>query len=828
MSNFYTNISRRGNKILCRAIYDGEPKKFEVDFQPTLFVPTQKSTKWKTLEGKSVESVNPGTMSDCQEFIEKYKSIHGFEVYGNTDYIYQFIGELHPDEVDYDIEKISIAYIDIETTCDGGFPKVDDPTEQVNAITLIVNGTKYVYGLGDFALPDEPNLVWESFDDEDILLGTFIERWSELAPDIITGWNVKFFDIPYLVNRCRAVLGDKITNKLSPWNRIINRTVKKMNRELPICIIEGISTLDYLDLYQKFTYVNQESYRLDHIAFVELGERKLSYEEFDSMAEFYKQDFQKFIEYNVKDTELIQKLEEKLKLIELSLALAYSAKVNIPDVFSQVKTWDQIIYHYLSSKNIVIPMKSHGQKDAKYAGAYVKDPIVGMHDWVVSLDLNSLYPHLIMQYNISPETKIDTDADYSVNPNAILRGHIPETNGYSIAANGTSYSREKQGFLPALMEKMYKERKMYKMKMIECQKEKQKDPSNKKLDYEIAKYHNFQQVRKIQLNSAYGAIGNEWFRYYDVDLAEAITLSGQLSIRWIADKLNEFLNQTIGTKDYDYVVASDTDSVYLRLGNLVDKVCGDKSKPEVVEFLNKATEEIILPFIKKQYDELANTMNAYENKMVMDRECIADKAVWTAKKRYMMNVYDSEGVRYSEPKLKIMGIETTRSSTPQVVRDKLKESIRLILQTDEDTVIKYIEKVRSEFMSLPPEEIAFPRGVSGLSRYQDRTTIYRKSTPIAVKGALLFNHWVKEKNLNRKYQQIVEGDKIKFLYLKIPNPIRDKVISFSGSLPKELGLHDFVDYEEQFTKSFTDPLKSILDSVGWSHERRTTLEGLFA
>ena len=835
MSNFYTNVSRRGDKILCRAVIEGKRKQFEVDFQPTLFVP-KKSGKsdWKTLDGRYVEAITPGSMRDCREFIDKYRSIRNFEVFGNTDYIYQFIGSLHPGEVEYDLDMVKVAYIDIETTCEKGFPQVDDPEEKVIAITTIIDGKKFVYGLGDFHIDGE-NIEQRCFENEEDLLYQFIQFWKEQSPDIITGWNVKFFDIPYLVNRCRVVLGDSATNKLSPWEKIHNKTVKKMNRELPICVIEGISTLDYLDLYQKFTFVNQESYRLDHIANVELGESKLSYEEFDSMAEFYKKDFQKFMDYNVKDTELVVRLEEKLKLIELAIALAYSAKVNIPDVFSQVRTWDQIIYHYLSSKKIVIPMKRVSEKDTKYAGAYVKDPITGMHDWVVSFDLNSLYPHLIMQYNISPETKVNMQQDSQINPSGILNKNKFTINtleklrskNVSVAANGTCYSNEKQGFLPALMEKMYKERKMYKKKMIECQKQKQSEPENKSLDYEIAKYNNFQMVRKIQLNSAYGAIGSEWFRYYDVEMAEAITLSGQLSIRWVADKLNEFLNKTVGTEEYDYVVASDTDSVYLRLGNLVDKVCGGKTQQEVVEFLNKASEDIILPFIKKEYDKLATLMNAFDNKMVMDRECIADKAVWTAKKRYMMNVLDSEGIRYKQPKLKIMGIETTRSSTPQVVREKLKESIGLIMRTDEDTVINFVEDFRKTFFGLPVEDIAFPRGVSGLSRYRDHSTIYRKSTPIAVKGALLFNHWIKEKGLSRKYQTIMEGDKIKFLYLKIPNPVKDKVISFSSSLPKELNLSEYVDKEEQFNKSFLDPLKNILDVIGWSHERRTTLEDLF-
>ena len=394
------------------------------------------------------------------------------------------------------------------------------------------------------------------------------------------------------------------------------------------------------------------------------------------------------------------------------------------------------------------------------------------------------------------------------------------------------------------MEKLYKERKMYKEKMIECQKKRQEVAKSntvamgkgmmcQKLDKEIAKYNNFQLVRKIQLNSAYGAIGNEWFRYYDVDMAEAITLSGQLSIRWIANKLNEFLNKTIGTEDYDYVVASDTDSVYLRLGNLVDKVVPTKTEQEVVDFLDKSSEEIILPFIKKQYDKLAELMNAYENKMVMDRECIADKGVWTAKKRYMMRVHDSEGVRYDPPKQKIMGIETTRSSTPQVVRDSLKEAINLILTADEDTVIEFIEGFREKFKSFDPEEIAFPRGVNGIKKYSDISSIYKKSTPIAVKGSLLYNHYINKLRLEKKYRKIVDGDKIKFLHLIKPNPVggvagQDQVVAFPNSLPKEFGLNDFIDYDIQFEKAFLDPIKHILEKIGWKWEHMNTLEGFFA
>ena len=821
-----------------------------------MFAPSQEETKYRTLDGFYVEPIKPGNIPETREFLNQYKDVSGFEIYGNTDFIYQFIGENYESEIDYDFSKVKVATIDIECESEHGFPKPDNAIERINAITVDFNGWKYVFGLGKFNLavsPYEGKLRQFQFETEEDLLESFISTWELECPDIITGWNVRFFDIPYLVNRIIKVLGESDAKRLSPWKFIKERNVRKMNRENQTYEIVGVSTLDYYELYQTFTYVNQESYRLDHIAFVELGEKKLSYDEYDSMATFYKNDFEKFIEYNVKDVELVNKLEDKMKLIELAVSLAYAAKVNFMDVFGQVRMWDCIIYHYLMEHNIVPPPKKTSKKDAQYAGAYVKDPIVGMHDWVVSFDLNSLYPHLIMQYNISPETKIDQMKDYLITPDGVLgkQSEMVENalnkhkdKDYSIAANGTCYTKKHKGFLPALMEKLYKERKMYKKKMIECQKKKQEIPKmnmpslgkgalNSKLDKEIAKYNNFQLVRKIQLNSAYGAIGNEWFRYFNVDMAEAITLSGQLSIRWIADKLNEFLNKTAGTDNYDYVVASDTDSVYLRLGNLVHMVCKEgKTKAEIVDFLDKASREIILPFIEKQYDELSKTMNAYENKMVMDRECIADKAVWTAKKRYMMRVHDSEGVRYETPKTKIMGIETTRSSTPQVVRDSLKEAINLILTEDENTIIDFIDDFREKFNDFTPEEIAFPRGVNGMTKYNDRASIYKKSTPIAVKGSLIYNHYIKTLGLTDKYRGIVDGDKIKFLHLIKPNPLggvagQDQVVAFPNSLPKEFELDKFIDYETHFEKSFLEPLKNILEKIGWNHEHVVTLEGLF-
>ena len=366
----------------------------------------------------------------------------------------------------------------------------------------------------------------------------------------------------------------------------------------------------------------------------------------------------------------------------------------------------------------------------------------------------------------------------------------------------------------------------------------------KQCELDISKYHNFQLVRKIQLNSAYGAIGNQYFRYYSTELAEAITLSGQLSIQWIGQELNKYLNKVVGTVDVDYVIASDTDSVYLCLDKLVKKMFPSVSvfdeetkvsKPNtntIVDLLDKAAEDIIIPFIDKKFQKLADTMNAYEQKMQMGREVIADKGIWTAKKRYMLNVWDSEGVRYKEPKLKIMGIETTRSSTPEYVRKKLKTAIDIVMNENEDKMIEFISNCRNEFNSLPPEDIAFPRSVNGMKKYKDNDTIYKKSTPIAVKGALIYNHYLGKFGLNKKYRKIIEGDKIKFLMLKKPNPLggivgEDQVISFTTVLPKEFQLEDYIDYNIQFEKAFIDPLTTILDTIGWSVEKKNTLESLF-
>jgi len=828
---FYTNVQMIGNQFLVRGYDNGKSVMFKEEYSPTLFVPSKKETNYKTLEGDYVEKIIPGTVRDCRDFYKKYDNVDGFKIYGNDRYVYQYISDKYPeDEIKFDITKIKLFTIDIEVASENGFPDPKNCDEEILLITVQDYSNKKIitWGTRPFINKQE-NVTYHLCESEYELLNRFLYYWDNNPPEVITGWNIQFYDVPYICGRLNRVLGEKRMKSFSPWGLITKKEVFSNNREQVCYDVGGISQLDYLDLYKKFTYKAQESYRLDHIANVELGQKKLDHSEFDTFKDFYTHGWQKFVEYNIVDVELVDRLEDKMKLIELAVTMAYDAKVNYSDVFFQVRMWDNIIYNYLKKRDIVIPPKDKSEKSEKYAGAYVKEPVPGVYDWVVSFDLNSLYPHLIMQYNISPETLLD-NRHPNVSVDKILK---KETNfelykDSAVCANGAMYRKDVRGILPELMERMYGDRVIFKKKMLAAKQQYEKTPT-KNLEKEIARCNNIQMAKKISLNSAYGAIGNQYFRYYKLANAEAITLSGQVSIRWIENRMNGYLNKLLKTDDVDYVIASDTDSIYLNMGPLVDKVfnTGVSDKGKVVDFLNKACESQIEPFIEESYKDLADYVNAYDQKMFMKRENIADRGIWTAKKRYILNVWDSEGVRYAEPKLKMMGIEAVKSSTPAPCRKMIKDALKLMMSGTEDNVIDFISDCRKNFNKLPPEEISFPRSVSDVVKYKSHSEIYSKGTPIHARGALLFNHYIKQNKLTNKYSLIQNGEKIKFLYLKKPNPIHENVISFIQDFPKELSLDRFIDYELQFNKAFLEPLKIILDSIGWKVEKTSSLESFF-
>jgi DNA polymerase elongation subunit (family B) len=831
---FYTNVQMVGDNFLVRGYENGKHFMTKEKFNPTLFVPSQKKTKYQTLNGEYVESVQPGSVRDCREFVKRYDGVENFKIYGNTQYIYQYISEMYPEEeLKFDISKVKVTTLDIEVASENGFPDVESAAEEVLLITIQDYSSKQIrtWGMGPFN-NQQKNVIYRSFNNERDLLMDFINWWmvEENTPEVVTGWNIELYDIPYLVRRLDRILGEKLMKRFSPWGLVTEDEIYVAGRKHISYDVGGISQLDYLNLYKKFTYKAQESYRLDYIASVELGQKKLDHSEFDTFKDFYTKGWQKFVEYNIIDVELVDRMEDKMKLIELALTMAYDAKANYTDVFSQVRMWDTIIYNYLKKRNIVIPPKERSDKDSKYAGAYVKEPIPGKYDWVVSFDLNSLYPHLIMQYNISPETLLE-ERHPNVTVDKILNQEVTFElyKDKAVCANGAMFRKDVRGFLPELMEKIYKDRTIYKKKMLAAKQEYEKKKT-KDLEKEIARCNNIQMARKIQLNSAYGAIGNQYFRYYKLANAEAITLSGQVSIRWIENKMNAYLNKILKTDGEDYVIASDTDSIYLNMGPLVESVYKGREKTTegVVSFLDKVCQVEFEKYIEGCYQELAEYVNAYDQKMQMKRENIAERGIWTAKKRYILNVWDSEGVRYEEPKLKMMGIEAVKSSTPAPCRKMIKDGLKLMMSGTEEDVINFIDKCREEFKSLPPEQIAFPRTASDVRKYYSSSGIYIKGTPIHIRGALLFNHYVKEKKLNNKYSLIANGEKIKFVYLKKPNIIQENIISFIQDFPKELGLDKYIDYELQFEKSFVEPLKSILDSIGWNVEKTVNLELFFA
>lgn len=831
MTAFYTYAWQYGNRVLTRGYRDGKPFIEKDYFKPKLYVRSNEPSKYKGLFGEQLKPIEFRNPSEAREFMEKYDGIGNYPIYGQTDLTYQYLSEAYPeDEIPFDMSQMGIWSLDIETTADTGFPDVDDPREEVLLITVMNNNTKEIitWGTGEWTpVSDEVKDLVVNYipcEDEYELLKAFGVWWFNNTPDIVTGWNIEFFDIPYLMARCARVLGEESKNGFSPFNMTRKRVVKMMGKEHTLYDIKGVAQLDYLDLYKKFTYTVRESYKLDYIAEVELGHKKLD-NQFDTFKEFYEKDWNRFIDYNIIDTQLVDELEDKMKLIELIATMAYDAKCNFGDIYSSVRTWDCLLYNHLLKKNIMIPQKQE-QEGRQIEGAFVQQPKIGEYEWVLSFDATSLYPSIIMQYNMSPETMVaempvDCDVD------RLLDKKVNIDTEHAVCANGAKFSRDKQGVFAEITQKFFDDRQKYKKLMIESQREFEKS-KNGEIKKNIAKYNNFQMARKIQLNSLFGAAGNKYFRYYDDRIAEGITITGQYIIRTAARAIDEYMNEIMGTEGEVYSFYSDTDSCYITLDKLVKKYYNDLPKHKIVDVLDKIATEKIEPAIAKAMSELADYTHAREKKIDFKREAIADKGIWIAKKRYALNVYDNEGVRYEEPKLKVMGLEIVRSSTPAPVRESLREAVSLCLTGDEQRLQSFVEKTWQDFQALPPEVIAFPRGCNGLDKYSHRFEIYKKGTPIHVRGALLYNDQLKKHKLGLKYPVINNGDKIKFLYLKEPNTLRENVMAFSSKIPKEFDIHKYIDYELMFEKAYLDPLNTIAESIGWRTKPVATLEDLFA
>ena len=869
---FYTNVSSLKGDILYCGYDKGKRIRKRIKFKPVLFLPSKSDNpQWRSLDGKPLQANKFDSIWDAREFIKLYENVPSFDIYGNTRWVSQFLQREFPEDIRWDRDLINISTVDIECISKEGFPKPEDALYPINAITVKNNNsdTYHVWGVkpyDDLQKKVKGKVEYRQFRTEVEMLTHFVEWWEnpENTPDIVTGWNVRLFDVPYIINRLgRLFGGPEMANRLSPWGKIDVREKTIMKKSMIVYELVGITQLDYLDLFQKFTrltYGTQETYKLGHIAHVVLGETKINYtDEYNSLAELYEADHQKFIDYNIKDVELVDRMEDKLGLITLALTLSYIGGVNYADSLGTTAIWESIIYRDLTPKFIAPNIKQvpvdpnyqivgaiDGSKSGTsgevsgFAGGYVKPVQVGMHKWVCSFDLNSLYPNLIIQYNMSPETTLPASRmTQGVNPDSVLQG-VPFTPSCDtiLAANGIHFRSDKEGVLPRLIRNLYDQRVILKKAMIEEKKRLELIPTGDKIEQscppagdkierarcerEISRLENHQLAIKTILNSLYGAVGNLYFKYFDLRVAEAVTLSGQLSIRWAEKHVNAFLNKTLET-NADYVIAIDTDSLYVNMEAIVNKF----QPKNPIKFLDEFCAKGVEPLLEKAYADLAKTLLCPSNRMVMKREAIADRGIWAAKKRYILNVHNNEGVQYAEPKIKVMGLESVKSSTPAVCRSWMKQMFKTIMTKSESEAQDQISRYREEFNGLPPEFIASPRRVNDLRKYADPEQVYKKGTPINSRAALLHNWHIKRSGLEQRYDLIGESDNIKFVFLRVPNAINENVVGFHDTLPKELNLHKAVDYDTQFEKTFLEPMSLIFEAIGWKAEKVANLEDFF-
>ena len=829
MSKFYTNVSVVGSNVLVREVVDGVPNKHKDSWKPTLYVrgqPRENTTEFKSLYGDTVYSIQPGTVPECREFVKQYDGVSGFEIFGQLNYSLQYMNEYKPSGWDY--KKISCWAIDIETAVpedehgNTTFPEPKTAEGEVLLITLVDmhDGRAFTFGSKPYSGKD--TRYWDCGTEYN-LLKQFVLFWEQRDIDIITGWNCAQFDLPYLHNRIRAILGDEWVKKLSPWGKVNYREKVFNGREEYVTEFVGVSVLDYIELYKKYIVVKQESYALGHIAQEELGHTKVDHSEFDSFNDFWRGDWDKFTRYNIKDTTLIRELDNKLKLIELVLTMAYEARTNYEDVASPVKLWDAITHNHCMDEGIVVPQQKRDPTQT-LDGAYVKTPVPGWYKNVVSLDATSLYPSIIMTNNISPETYVG-NCGMGID-DFLAKTPVNVDEQYIVTAAGAIYSREKRGILPILVEKFMHMRKKSKDEMLKLEQafENTKDET---LPSKISALDNKQMAFKIALNSLYGATANEHFRFFKPDHAASITLTGQYLLRTIEENIDRELNLLFKTDDAKYLIYIDTDSLYFTLDAVIQKY--NVTEALAIKTIEKLSKDKITPLVNQFCEDCCKMMRSYENKISFKLELAGDKAIWLAKKKYAVRAHSSEGVTYAKPKFKAKGLEMVRSSTPKFVREKLKLALDIVFDTDEAAVQKFIETVRADFMKLPYQQVAFPRGANNLDEYAHATTIYKKGCPIQVRGVLLYNHYLREKKLEGKYPLIGEGSKIKFAYLKKPNRIKENVIAFpaEGVIPKQFGVIEMIDYEEQFDKTFLSSMQIILDAIKWSAEPHSSLSEFF-
>lgn len=826
MSEYYTNVSNKYGKIYYRGyeIVDGTRIRVhaKLPYAPSVYLvdTSANESPFKSMYGKKLKEKKFETIPLARAFIKEFND--AMEIYGSNSnrFEYDFIAKSFPEVLSVGIDDITVGIIDIETTTEHGKIDTVNTPEEIILVTYRNVKTKKLVTFGALPTTAENYVLCR---DEKEVLSKFIQHIKRDDPDILSGWNSNSFDINYIINRSNKILGEEQTKALSPFGIIEMREKIIKGRQVQIFDIVGRSCIDMLELYKKFTFVKRESYKLDNIARIELGAGKLE-NPYATFKEFYTLAWDKFVEYNQIDVIRVDELEDKLGLISLALAVSYLTKCNYADVFSPVKYWECYILATLSYENTFCKIKRNSVESESLDGAYVFDPVIGFHDWVVSIDGEALYPNIIRGINMSPETMISQDKNTNIE-NLLAGKYKYLGDDFTSAANGVRFVNDREGVMPKLVTNVLDGRKKAKTAMLKAKQdyENTHDLTHKK----VADLQNtFQSAYKVMANSLFGICGNEGFIFFDHALAEAITHTGQFILKSIATHMNKRLNEFFKTKDIKYMIYGDTDSLYFTFGNIVAKYYAGKTDLQITAALDKLMKDHISKFINEATDSISETLNYYKKTLVFKREAISSGGFWLAKKKYALKVFDNEGVVYKEGDFKILGLEVVKSSTPEIARDALKKCVIHIINKDIDALRTVMEETHQQFRTVAIERIAFPRGVNNLAEYSSETTIYVRSikgdsttrTPINVRAALLHNFYIEHFGVGDTVQPIEEGDKIRFIYLKTPNHIKENVIGFVDRLPIEFKLEKYVDRELQYEKIFLAPIDGIMKAIGWELE----------
>lgn len=818
---FPTNIRKRGNRILVRGYKNGKYFKESITYSPFLFTKTSENSEFRTIDNKSVKKKFFNTIKDANDYIKLNEDLE--VIYGLREYEYVYYYETYKEGFEYDFNLLNIVSIDIETDSAKGFASVELADREITAITLVNRGKSISFGYFDYESTD--NKIYVQCDNEIQLLERFIKIWNtkNWLPDIITGWNSAGYDIPYIVNRIKRLMGEDEALKLSPFGFIYEKTETWRNgKEFKTYDIGGISHIDYFAAYLKFAKNSRESYKLDFIAHYELGEKKVDYSQYGSLDSLYRNNFSLFMDYNIHDALLIEKLENKLHYIQQMVSIAFVQRVNIEQTLKTVKAWDIMIHNHLMDQKIVIPPLKESVINSSIMGGYVCDPKKGMYDWVCSIDFTSLYPSLAIQYNISPDSYVQL---YKEHPSEeeMMYGDISkytqrlQERNCCMATNGAIFKREKRGFFPEILKKFFDGRKIYKNKMKELKKQLKEKPE---LDSLYHKYDNLQVAYKLIGNSGYGAFLNPYFRWFSNALGEGITSSGQMTTKYICQSLDKHLNELFNTEGVQYVIYWDTDSAYVHMNEAV-KQSGLLDKKEIMKFLEDLMNREVVNYVNSICKDLSDKLNAYELVTSVKLEKICPRVIWTGSKHYIMNVMYSEGVINDPPEQDVVGMETVKSTTPKVCKDALQECYDIIMNDTQEKLFIFLNKFKEKFKTFTFEELSSGSAVNTLNK------TYEKGVPIYTRAARLYNQKIDEYSLNSKYEKIYEHDKIKYCYLKTPNPFMSNIMAIKHEAPKEFELDKWIDYELQYDRVFLGPLRNVTDAVGWRIENTLSLDDCF-